>query len=616
MAGLIGTAGHVDHGKTTLVRALTGIDTDRLPEEKKRGLTIDIGFAHLDLPGQGRVSLIDVPGHEKFIGNMLVGALGMDVALLCVAADESVMPQTVEHFQIIGLLPVQRLVVAVTRCDLVDEETLGFTVAEIEELLAGTRFEGSPVLPVSAVRGTGLDTVITALTEAVASSTPTEATGWYLPVDRVFSVKGHGTVVTGTLAQGELREGDSAVLMPEGTEVRVRSIQIHDSQEHASRGGTRTAVNISGAKPEQVHRGQLLGQPGTVWATKIVDAKVQVLQGVELKHGSRVRVSIGADEAMARIHLNDADSDLIQLRFERTVGAVKGQPLIVRRYSPSQLVAGGRVIVPMAEVRRKREKVNVVDEGLSMEDAVEQAVGHSESGAMTDEVCRIVGASATALGDVFESLKASGRLVGFAGRWLTKSQFEATRKSFVDALSGMHKEFPTQISHQRETVIKRTGLAWTGKPLDRLVSALEAQGVLRAQGTQVALAEFRPTFSGRQRELLDKVIAALSANGLSFPDVTDVARTLNVPPQAVTQTINVGIGAGEIVRIDEGMYCPQALLDATVTSAREKFAGRPFAASEFRDQMGTTRKFAIPILEYFDSKGVTKRMGDQRIFII
>jgi selenocysteine-specific elongation factor len=262
MAKLIGTAGHVDHGKTTLIHALTGIDADRLPEEKRRGMTIDVGFAYLDFPEIGRVSIVDVPGHEKFIHNMLVGAHAIDVALLCVSADAGVMPQTREHFEILRLLPVDQMVVAMTRADLADEDTRSLVQLDIEELLGGTRFEGSPIVSVSAISGEGLDVLRNQLWEALGRTVAAEDGHWYLPIDRVFGVKGHGCVVTGTLSQGTVKVGDQAVIEPGQIEVRVRSLHSHDNALQTSERGKRTAINLGGIKLEDVHRGMVVGAPG------------------------------------------------------------------------------------------------------------------------------------------------------------------------------------------------------------------------------------------------------------------------------------------------------------------------------------------------------------------
>jgi selenocysteine-specific elongation factor len=610
MANLIGTAGHVDHGKTTLIRALTGIDADRLPEEKRRGLTIDIGFAHLDLPGVGRVSIVDVPGHERFIANMLVGALGMDVVLLCVAADESVMPQTVEHFQIVELLPVERMVVALTRSDLVDSDTLSIASEEVKELLGTTRFAGSPIVPVSATHATGLEELKARLTDALKSPTPAHQGAWYMPIDRAFTVKGHGVVVTGTLAQGTVHEGDNAVLFPGGQEARVRSVQNHDQQVQASEKGKRTALNLGGVKTDEVLRGMVVGAPGALFESSFLDGRVRWLK--RPRHGARVRVSIGSDEAIAKAFLNDHDPALVQLRFERPVGVAKGQPFIVRQYSPPVLLGGGRVTMPQAKARRKSEQVATV-ESRSEADSVLLAVAQEPDGLENNELCRIVGKSPQALGDTLEELKSSGALLGFAGLWMTQETFAVASQSFLDALAALHEAEPTKLFHPREATVAAAKLKWSGKPLDRIVSRLAEEGKVRAQGTQVALTGFRVRFSDKQQALLDRVIAELSKHGLSAPSLRDVSANLKVPPQAVEEIVRIAIAAGLVVRLEDGVFVPTQVVEDTINKLRAEFKGRRFSASEFREAMGTTRKYAIPLLEHLDAKGVTVRQGDVRI---
>ncbi|MCH8980137.1 MAG: selenocysteine-specific translation elongation factor [Armatimonadetes bacterium] len=613
MANLIGTAGHVDHGKTTLIQALTGIDTDRLPEEKKRGLTIDVGFAYIDLPEVGRASIVDVPGHERFLTNMLVGALGVDVALLCVAADESVMPQTVEHFQILELLPVERMVVALTRADLVDEEMAEFAAEEVKELLEPTRFKGSPIIAVSALKNTGLDELKRELAAALKAGSASAEGPWYLPIDRVFTIKGHGVVVTGTLAQGTVKEGDRAVLMPDGLEVRVRTVQSHDVSTKASEKGRRTALNLGSVKAESVYRGQAVGTASVLFATDVLDARVRWIK--QAKHGSRVRVSIGADEAIAKAFLNDDDPGLLQLRFERPVAAAKGQPLIVRRYSPPDLLAGGRVVVPEAEHRRKGVKVATVDESLDESEAILQAVSASKQGVHTEELCRTLGKSPQALGAVFESLKAGGRLHGFAGLWLTPDLYGTATKRLLAALNNLHEQEPSRLLQPREAAVTKAGLAWKGKPLDRIVTQLVSEDRLRVQGTTIALAGFKVRFSDKQQAMLDRVAAALDEAAVSVPSAQEIASKLSVPVQAVEEILRVGVAAGEIVRVEERIHYTAKKFEEIVDKVKEQFAGRQFTASEFREGMGTTRKYAIPLMEHLDAKGVTKRMGDKRVLL-
>lgn len=610
MARLIGTAGHVDHGKTTLIRALTGIDADRLPEEKKRGMTIDIGFAFIDLPGVGRASIVDVPGHERFLTNMLVGALGIDVALLCVAADESVMPQTREHLQILELLPVEKLIVAMTRADLADEETRMIAREEIEELVRGSRFESAPVLEVSAAKGEGIDALREALASALSGEDAPASGPWYLPIDRVFGVKGHGCVVTGTLAEGAVRAGDRAVLQPGGQEVRVRAIHSHDEAVETAEHGRRTALNLGGVKLEDVHRGMVVGEPGAVFETTLMDARVRWLD--RPRHGARVRVSAGAEEVIAKAFHTDAEPEIVQLRLESPLAVALRQPVIVRRYSPPEVLGGGRVLVPVARQRRKSEAFVPVAETDSAEDAILEALG-DRTGVTTEEVCRVLGKSPQALGKAFEALASADRVRGFAGLWMRSEVFESAAAQFLEVLAQAHEKQPTQATVPREKVSELSGLKWAGKPLDRILAALAAAGRLSVSGTGVRHPDFQLRLTERQRQLLDRVRAALEAEGINVPAPLELARTLAVPPQAVDEILRLGVEAGEIVRVDEGLFYTHAQIDEVKRKAIAVAGGKPFAAAEFRDAVGTSRKYAIPLLEYLDRVRFTTRVGDRRM---
>lgn len=611
MAKLVGTAGHVDHGKTTLIQALTGIDADRLPEEKKRGMTIDVGYAYLDLPEVGRVSIVDVPGHEKFLTNMLVGALGIDVALLCVAADESVMPQTREHLDILKLLPVERLVVALTRSDLADEETREFAKTEIAEMLADTRFAGAPVVEVSAVTGEGIDSLKRALADALKQPQKQSAGPWYLPIDRVFTVKGHGCVVTGTLAQGSVRAGEKAYIQPGNQEARVRAIHRHSDPVEVGEKGQRIALNLSGVRADEVRRGQTIGAPGAVFETDIIDAKVTWNEGI--KHGSRIRMSIGADEAIGRLFLSDADPELVQLRLEARVAAALNQPLIVRRYSPPDVICGGRVLVPQARRRKKGDPLRVAKPGQSDEEAILAAVGGNPNGAPTEEVCRVVGKSQQALGDAFERLLKAGKLRGFAGLWYTSSEFGEAWVRFADALRALHEKNPTAASIPRERVLQQAGLAWSGKPLDRILAAMAQDRKVTVSGTAVRLPDFRVQLSPKQRQFLDRVLEVLSKQPVNTPNPHQISEQLHTPIPAVEEALRLGVQAGEVVSLGEGVFYTPSQIAELKRRTIEISNGRPFSAAQLRDALGATRKYVIPLLEYFDSIRFTTRIGDNRM---
>lgn len=628
MALLVGTAGHVDHGKTSLIHALTGIDADRLPEEKKRGMTIDLGFAHLEVPGLGEVSIVDVPGHERFVHNMLVGALGVDVAILCVAADAGVMPQTREHLAILDLLPVSRLIVALTRADLADADMRELATEDVSELLAKTRFAASPILPVSAMTGEGVPELVkllgnpppsgegrvgAATQESVVIARPPapsrregEPSDWYLPIDRVFTVKGHGTVATGSLMRGTLKVGDEAVLQPGNRTVRIRGLHLHDHAVETLDSGNRAGVNLAGIDLEDAHRGMLLAAPGTAFETRVIDVEARWL--VPPKHGMRVRVSIGAEEAIGRLFL-DREGAGAQLRLESSVGATAGQPFIVRRYSPPDVLGGGRVMVPEGVVRRRT--VTRADDGLPLPDQILALVGDSPEGMATEEIARTLGRTSQQLGDVFEAIRKEGRLGGYAGRWLSPGGLDAAGKAMEEALRTEHAKTPMIPMVPRERVVKTAGLKWEGKPLDRLVSRLVERGDLAADGTGIRLPEFRVQLPTRQRALLDRVLVALTEEPINVPGANEISRTLNIPVQAVEEVFKLGVAAGEVVDLGEGIRYTPTQLEAI--SERLRGFGAPFTAAEARDSLGTSRKYIIPLLEWADRTRLTLRQGDKRV---
>lgn len=611
MARLIGTAGHVDHGKTSLIRALTGIDADRLPEEKSRGMTIDLGFAHINLPGVGQTSIVDVPGHERFLANMLVGALGVDIALLCVAADEGPKPQTIEHLAILNLLPIERIIVALTRADLADDDTRELSEAFVRELLTSTRFAQAPIHAVSAVTGEGIEQLREALAKELTLKSTAKPGNWYIPVDRSFVVKGQGVVITGTLMQGSLHEGEQAELQPQALPVKVRGIQRHDHSESAAEFGMRTAVRLGGVELAQVARGCILAQPGTAFRTDCLDLQVRWLETP--KHNSRIRLSIGADEVIGRLILQDEATDWAQVRLSRETAAVSGQPFILRSYSPAHILGGGRVRVVQAERRRSKGEQNSVELDDSIENQVVGVISNQPKGMKTEDVCRVLGTTPQQLGDVFEHLIQHGSLLGFAGLWFTPDHFLATTETLEQALLEWHSKNPTEAGAPRDIVLREARLGWAEKPLARILSHLQSEGKVRIEGNKIAHADFAIQLNARQESLLQRVEAALDSGGFSVPGTRALAQELKVPPQAIEEILKIGVQAKRLVRVGDDLhYTMRQLLDI---EARVREFDHPFSATEFKDLLNTSRKYAIPLLELSDARGWTQRQGDVRVVV-
>ena len=611
MAKLIGTAGHVDHGKTTLIEALTGIDADRLPEEKRRGLTIDIGFAFVDLEGHGRVSIVDVPGHERFIANMLVGASGIDIAMLCVSADSGVMPQTKEHFAILDLLPVNQMVVALTRSDLADLETAELCELEVRELLSGSRFEDSQIVRVSAKTGSGLEELKSALGSALDRAVEPATGAWYMPIDRVFAVKGHGVVVTGTLAQGSVAVGDSAIIQPGGHHARIRAIHCHgDSLDEGVR-GRRIALNLGGIKMEEVERGQAIGHANALFETDVFDARVRLIG--ELKHAQRVRVAVGSEESIGRAFLSDANPEVVQVRLENPLGCALNQPVILRRYSPPDLLGGGRIVVPQAKFRRKSETTKMIENTLDIHAALLEAIGDSQVGVETEEICRKLGRTAQELGKVFEDLSSDGAIVGFAGLWFQPVPLEASVQNLLSTLEKLHEANASQALLPRDKAIQAAGLTWSGKQLDRLLSFLASENRIFVSGTSIRHAAHQLRLSDKQEVFLNRVVKVLEAAGLNTPSLAQISLEVPAPRQAVDEIVRLGVEAGQIIRLTDDLYYSHLQIEELKAKVAEFSGNKPFTAAQFRDSVGTSRKFAIPLLEYLDKIRFTTRTGDNRM---
>ncbi len=603
----------MDHGKTTLIAALTGIDADRLPEEKARGMTIDIGFAHIDLDGIGRVSLVDVPGHERFIKNMLAGASGVDVAMLCVASDEGVKPQTREHFDIIRLLEARALVVALTKCDATDDETQSIAELDVSALLEGTQFAGAPIVRVSAVSGLGLDALKLELARTMLRlGAREEEGGWFLPIDRVFTAPGHGTVVTGTLARGRVLPGSEGELMPGTKRLRIRGVQVHGSAAEFAEAGQRTALNVTGAKREDLHRGQAIGSPGSLVESQCLNVRVTPL--AEIKHGQRIRLHVGSGEFIGKIHLFDLAPGFGQIRLEEPLACARGQRGVLRRYSPPDVLAGVEIVTPISKPRRKndREVIELLTEQSDSAGIVDE-ISRRPAGALTSDVCEALGRTPQELGDDFERLKGQGAILGFAGMWLTQASYLGVAERVRAATLAVHEAAPRNPSAPKAGVLKESGLGWPPKSFDRLIALMASEGLIVLHGAEVRHPDFRVRLSDKQQALLDRILAEMQSKGAIAPSAREIGEALAVPPQAVEEMWRLGVATGRMIRVDEGLYYTIETLEEI--KAMVKGLGERFTVADFRDATGSSRKYALPLLIYLDELKFTRRVGDERIVL-
>ena len=634
---IVGTAGHIDHGKSTLVQALTGKDPDRLPEEKKRGITIDLGFADLNL-GDVRIGFVDVPGHERFVKNMLAGVHGIDVVALVVAADEGVMPQTREHFDICRLLAVQHGLIVITKTDLVEDELLSLVTGEVEELVAGSFLQEAPIARVSARTGAGIEDFKTALLD-VAKKVPSRSTDFItrLPIDRAFTMKGFGTVVTGTLVSGEIGEADELELLPAGRRVRARGIQVHGNETKTAQPGQRTAVNLAGVDVDDIERGMVLAKNGRLRPTQIIDVELQMLPDAAkaVRTRSRVRLHIGSAEVLARVRvLNKGNEikpgarDFAQLRLETPVVTLHGDRFIIRSYSPAQTIAGGVVLDPFARKHRGRElditqsrlaRLMDADERVRLVSFVE---AEGDSGLKAAELAARFGWTDPVLARVTTAAIEAGEVVEGNGVYLTKQSLDRMSQRVIDEVKKHHERERLSRGLPRETLRERLFAHAPVEVFRFVLTRLESEGLLSSDKELVRTAEHAPDLSPSDKALRDKLTEIYESAGLEVPSWDQALQQASVSPAQknhARKLLQISIDEGRLVRVQDEMFFASAALDRLKQLLQRHAAAnepdRLIDVPKFKDLAGISRKYAIPLLEYFDRERVTRRAGDRRVIL-
>lgn len=625
---IIGTAGHVDHGKTTLIRALTGIDTDRLKEEKERGMTIDLGFASLALPNGTSAGIVDVPGHERFVKNMLAGAGGVDVALLVIAADESVMPQTVEHLEILDLLEVKRGVVALTKSDLVDADWIEIVKDDVAKALAGTFLADSPMIPVSSTTGDGMPDLIAALQDACESVEERDASGPFrLPVDRVFTLTGFGTIVTGTLVAGTVKVGDPIELLPSGLKSRVRQLQVHGTKVESASAGTRVAINLAGLEVAELGRGDICAAPGTLKASSLFDLRLTLLGDAAkpLKNRARIRLHVGTAELIGRMILLDrdelqpGDQAYAQFRSETKAAAARGDRFVIRSYSPMNTIGGGVIIDPVARKHRRFDSavlsaLETSSKGAP-EELVEQALRQSPTGINAAELSK-----ASGVGDLrglLDSLKSSGKVIELSGGRLIHAHALSQHAARIrETLDQFHARNPLRPAMPKEELRMTAAKAFDSRSFAVLLTYLEEGGEIATSGTAASLPGREVRLTPEQESASEKIISELRKAGYNVPSPDEFLKTSGVPSATAKEILDLLVHQGDVVKVAEDIYLHRSTVEQAERMIREHISKNgKITVSEFRDLVGTTRKYALPILEYFDSKHVTRRVGDERILV-
>ena len=628
---VVGTAGHIDHGKTALVKALTGVDADRLPEEKQRGITIDIGFAELDL-GDVHASFVDVPGHERFVKNMLAGASGIDIVMLIVAADEGVMPQTREHFNICRLLGISHGIVAITKADLVDDETLDLVQIEIVELVEGSFLENAEVVVTSASTGQGSDEMRSAIHDITKTIVrPAKERHALLPIDRSFSVKGHGAVVTGTLQDGEISGGSNVEILPDKIPVRVRGVQSHGRVSELATAGRRVAINLGGIDHSSIERGMLLADSGVFEPTQSLDIELELLANATrpLRSRQRVRIHIGTAELLGRVSvLNDlgeiapGETDLVQLRLESATIATHGTRVIIRSYSPQETIAGGRVLEPFATRHRRKGFAAVrsflsslADTGISNLDLTYALITRAgKIGIMSAELESRTGWLRPTLNAEIKTLLADSAIVESGSRYLSTGAFESVRRKLVAAVKRHHETDPLSKGISKQLLRKAL-------PNDTFAAVLESlitSGTLSVTGETVSLAERKQTLTPAEATARSVLYDALSRASLEVPKIEELlastARSSKLPAPQVRKVLQTIIDSREIVKVTEDFYFDRKAIDSLIANVRYNAgADRTIDVAKFKEISGVSRKYAIPLLEYFDREKITIRTGDKRI---
>lgn len=633
---IVGTAGHIDHGKTTLVRALTGVDADRLPEEKRRGITIDLGFAELDL-GDVRVGFVDVPGHERFVKNMLAGAHGLDLVALVIAADEGVMPQTREHFDICRLLGVRAGLVVLTKSDAVDEELLELVRLEASELVAGSFLEGAPVVAASARTGEGLEELKEAL-RAAALAAPERAGDAVarLPVDRSFTMRGFGAVATGTLVAGEMREGEELELLPTGARVRVRGLQVHGAAVREAHAGQRTAVNLGGVETAGVERGMVLAPVGRLQPTQILDARVTVLADAPrpLRTRQRVRVHHGTMEALARVAVLEESGEvaagstgLVQLRLESAVVALPGDRFILRTYSPQQTFAGGVVFDAHAPKHRGRERAAAREALNALEGADRAArlgffVGSAgERGLRREEAAARTGWRDDVLAAALAEGQARGPVVEAEGVLVSSEVLRRLQSAAVEEVKAHHRREPLSKGLARETLRERVFTHAAPEIFRAALRRAEEEGALVAERDLVRAAGHSLDLSPADAALRDRLEAVYRDAALEAPTLEEAlarAGAGGARREHLRKLLQLLLDAGALVRVREDLLFHRDALERLTASLRDYAARTPerlIDVAAFKELSGVSRKYAIPLLEYFDRERVTRRAGDKRLIL-
>ena len=626
---IMGTAGHIDHGKTTLIKALSGIDCDRLKDEKKRGITIELGFAYLDLPDSTKLGIVDVPGHEKFVKNMVAGAAGIDFVLLTVAADEGIMPQTREHMEICSLLGIRDGLVALTKVDTVDDDLLELAQEDVQDFLSGTFLDQAPVFPVSSHTGQGLDPLLQALQGKASQVSAKDSSDIFrLPIDRVFTMRGHGTVITGTVIAGQASLGDTVRVFPGTHTSKVRGLQVHSDSVPTAYAGQRTAMNLSGLEVEDLSRGDTVARPGNLFPSQLWDLELTCLPTAPkpLKHRKEIHFHHGTREILGKIYLLEGDvlepgqTGLAQVRFAQPMVGVYGDRFVIRSFSPLRTIGGGRVINPLGRrSRRSAVKLDLLRQ-LTQDDPATIILAQLQlagpAGLTLAQLQIMVNISSKQLNKIFQDLGGKQKLAIFdreEQRTVSMGIIADLQDKLTRYLRTYHKDNPWQLGVSRGAIITSWGKDLPPKLVHFLLERCLKNGVIVSEKEVLRLPEHSISLGTDQTELKSRLLKTYTEAGIQPPNLNTVLEDLKVSKKEALPVMKLLMEEGKLSKVNDSLYFSSDALARIKSMVLDHFASHDeLSPTGFRDLTGLSRKFTIPLLEYLDKEKVTMRIGDVR----
>jgi selenocysteine-specific elongation factor len=626
---ILGTAGHIDHGKTSLIKALTGIDTDRLKEEKRRGITIELGFAHLKLPSGQVLGIVDVPGHEKFVKNMVAGATGIDLVALIIAADEGVMPQTTEHLEICQLLNIQHGLVVLTKTDMVEPDWLELVREDVIDFLSDTFLAPAPLIEVSSRTGKGLKELLHVIDTLVQEIPERDAGNFFrLPIDRVFTMKGFGTVVTGTSISGRIQTGDEVTIYPQGISSRIRGIQVHNREANQVRAGLRTAINLQGAEKAQIQRGNVLAAKDSLRSTYMLDVLLELISSAprKLKNRAKVRFHTGTSEIISTVILIDRDeleqgeACFAQIRLDQPTALLQHDRYILRSYSPVRAIGGGEILnaLPLKKKRFSKEalsELKLLNTG-DLQETTEQFIRMgSFQGLGNSELQFLTNTSKKKLEEILQVLLAQKRIIQYnreSATFIHADYLGKARDEINVTLTAYHHDFPLKTGLLKEELRSRTVGSHNQRLFNHIINQLIHENIIVQEKEVLRLKEHKVTLAQDQEKVRLQIEDAYLKSGLQPPYFRELKKRF--PENMGDDVLQVMVKEGLLIKVKEDLYFHQKALEdlknRLVAFLREK---GEISTPQFKDMTGTSRKYTIPIIEYFDRSQLTVRVGDNRV---